>query len=692
MKRRGFCRQTISLLEIFIPVLLIAVSAAHAEWTVVTPPNISADWSLAGVQFISSSEGWAVGQDFTNKKGVLLHFLDGAWTSVTPPAVSTNWGLVSVQLISSTEGWAVGQDTTNKKGVLLRYSAGAWTSVPPPTISSDWHLVGIHFTSSTEGWAVGQDSTNKKGVLLHYSAGAWTAATTPSVSSDWHLAGVHFTSSSEGWAVGEDSFNKNGVLLHYSNTAWTHIQPPEVSTDWNLLDVQLLSSTEGWAVGQDSSNKKGVLLHYSDGDWTPIESPEVSTDWGLVDVQLLSSGEGWAVGQDSASTSGVLLHYLNDAWETVTPPDAALDWSLEGIDFISAIKGWAVGHRAEGSDLRGLLLKYTSPDIKVSPTDIVFQPDVTIGAFLEQTVKVSNNGSADLTIGAITSPSLPFATRVDQCSGQTLARRQSCEVTYRFAPAEAGAFLGSSDIPHNDPGKSSITVILFGRGVAGPPTYIHLLNPSDGQDFTACSYFAPPTLQWDPSETFKQISIQFSVENDFSGSLVSAKGKRDVNELLSKSSLWKKVLLLPGAAGGRVYWRVVGTKTDTTLVESDVFSFIVGGPEAVEVVAIPDTSKTSDPPPTLSWENNCNVKFKVWFSNDPDFTKKGVKKKGLSYRVKNPDDNGGMFVAELTSGQWTSIRKVVGDIPGSTIYWYVESWDKLKRFSQTGLNSFVLTD
>jgi hypothetical protein len=456
--------------------------------------------------------------------------------------------------------------------------------------------------------------------------------------------------------------------------------------------VQLLSPDEGWAVGQDSTNTKGVLLRYSGETWTSVTPPEVSADWGLVDVQLLSSDDGWAVGQDSENNKGVLLHYSNDDWEVVTSPDLTSDWSLEGIAFISSIKGWAVGYRAEGEDVRGLLLKYTSPDIKVSPTDIAFEPDVTIGALLDETVKVSNNGSADLVLGTITSPPLPFTIRRDGCSGQPLGRQQSCTITYRFAPAEAGAFEGTSDIPHNDPNKLPVTVTLSGTGVAGPPTYINLLNPSDGQGFTACSYFAPPTLQWDPSETFKQISIQFSVQNDFSGSLVSAKGKRDVNELLSKSSLWKKVLLLPGAAGGRVYWRVVGTKTDTTLVESDVLSLNIGGPEAVEVVPIPDTSKTSYPPPTLSWANNCNTKFKVWFGNDPDFMKKGVKKKALSYNIKNPDDNGGMFLTELTPGQWTSVRKVVGDIPGSTIYWYVESWDKLKRSSETGINSFVLTD
>jgi len=529
-------------------------------------------------------------------------------------------------------------------------------------------------------------------IIVSSAYAEWTILKPPNINSDWDLVGVQFISSNEGWAVGKDFLNKKGVLLHHLNGIWTSIQPPEVSTDWDLVGVQFISSNEGWAVGKDFLNKKGVLLHHLNGIWTSIQPPEVSTDWDLVGVQFISSNEGWAVGQDSTNKRGVLLHYLNEVWESITPPDISSDWGLEGVDFISSIKGWAVGHRSEGSGLRGLLLKYTRPNITVSPTNIAFHPDVTIDALLDRTVRVSNNGSAKLIIDAITSPSLPFIIKTDNCSGQTLAPQLSCKVTYRFAPTSAGAFSSNSNIPHNDPNKNSITVTLSGTGVAGPPNYIHLLNPSDSQEFTACSYFNPPTLQWDPSETFKGIKVQFSIHNDFSTTPVNATGKQGVNELLIKSSLWKKTLLLPGAKGGTVYWRVVGTKRDTTKVESNVLSFNVGGLEAVEIVLISDTSKTADPPPTLSWKNNCNIKFKVWFGNDPDFIKRGMKKRVLSFRIKNPNDNGGMFIRELTPRQWTSIRKLVGDLTGSTIYWYVESWDSLRRSSKTGVGSFVLKD
>jgi hypothetical protein len=128
--------------------------------------------------------------------------------------------------MSATEGWAVGYDYQNPSGVLLHYSGGTWTSVTPPSVSLDWELMGVHFPSATEGWAVGYDYQNARGVLLHYSGGTWTSVIPPSVGSDWILFGVHFTSATEGWAVGSDAGYDlvEGVLLKYFS-----IEPPPIT-------------------------------------------------------------------------------------------------------------------------------------------------------------------------------------------------------------------------------------------------------------------------------------------------------------------------------------------------------------------------------------------------------------------------------------------------------------------------------
>jgi len=98
-------------------------------------------------------------------------FAYSQWSSVNPPNVSKDWLLTEVHFTSPDEGWAVGADTTNKRGVLLRYSWGTWTSLNPPNVSQDWFLRGVCFYSLNEGWAVGCDKTNRQGVLLHYSLG-----------------------------------------------------------------------------------------------------------------------------------------------------------------------------------------------------------------------------------------------------------------------------------------------------------------------------------------------------------------------------------------------------------------------------------------------------------------------------------------------------------------------------------------
>jgi hypothetical protein len=118
------------------------------------------------------SEGWAVGWDITNGKGVLVHLYSGAWTEVdNPPAVSEEWELAGVHFTSAEEGWAVGTDLTNHRGALLRSQGGwDWHAVTPPAVSGDWGLYQVHFTSTVEGWAVGYDNDNLRGVLLHYRA------------------------------------------------------------------------------------------------------------------------------------------------------------------------------------------------------------------------------------------------------------------------------------------------------------------------------------------------------------------------------------------------------------------------------------------------------------------------------------------------------------------------------------------
>jgi CSLREA domain-containing protein len=134
------------------------------------------------------------------------------------------------------------------------------------------------------------------------------------------------------------------------------------------------------------------------------------------------------------------------------------------------------------------------PDIavtdSVAPTSDLQIPfgNVMEGNVSDQTVTITNNGNADLTIGTVASANpltAPFGITVDTCSGQTIAPARSCALTARFAPTSTGGFTDSFDIPNNDPDTPTVTMSVSGTGLSSvvnnPPAAPVLVFPTDGQ-------------------------------------------------------------------------------------------------------------------------------------------------------------------------------------------------------------------
>jgi hypothetical protein len=257
---------------------------------------------------------------------------------------------------------------------------------------------------------------------------------------------------------------------------------------------------------------------------------------------------------------------------------------------------------------------------------------------------------------------------------------------------DAGPFNDTVTFTNNTNGIGNTT-----RGVSLTvnPINITLSSPANGDPFTSCSYYSPvgpPTFSWTTSGgILKSLELQFSPENDPS-KVVKVKATSAQLAQMSlqvKSSTWKSILLLPGSAGGNVKWKAVGTKGNKKTADSDGRSFLVEGLEAVGNAALSQL-----PSPTLSWENNCNIKFKVWFYANPDYyndPKASGAKTSLSFSITNPNGKGGISTQEGVStwdltGQWTKIKNL-----GSTIYWHVESSDVTKRSVKTGPMNFVIT-
>jgi len=219
---------------------------------------------------------------------------------------------------------------------------------------------------------------------------------------------------------------------------------------------------------------------------------------------------------------------------------------------------------------------------------------------------------------------------------------------------------------------------------------IALQSPPSNIQLSACSLYSPAIFSWNPAETFTKIEVQFSADSSFGLIPVKVKVSGTATQTIIKVNLLKKILLIPGAAGGTVYWRAVGVRADKTVVSSSAYPIGTDLPHGVGTPSISPTSKAILP--VLSWENNCNTKFKVWFGNDPDFSKPDIRKKALTFNLKNPTGNEGLFARLLTSGKWTAVKNLVENVSGSTIYWFVESWDGLKRYDRTDVMNFILLD
>ena len=149
---------------------------------------------------------------------------------------------------------------------------------------------------------------------------------------------------------------------------------------------------------------------------------------------------------------------------------------------------------------------------------------------------------------------------------------------------------------------------------------------------------------------------------------------------------WKKVLLIPGRRGERLLegrWNIIEWDPEHQW-QADPSLFPLLNPWAT----LRSRRSAGDKLPTLTWQNRvqCKVQGMVWERLPVFQCEEYLSFTGIRSRISM----GGAFRRELSSAQWRGIRMLVGDQPGSPIYWYVESWDGLNRNAATEVMFFLL--
>jgi hypothetical protein len=287
--------------------------------------------NLNSVFMVNSGDVWTVGGGThatatcsASLCPVILHFTGGSWNTITPPAGS--YGLNSVFMVSSTEGWAVGEQVAapHPTGIILHYTVtggvGTWAIFPSPTSPSPIPpLNSVFMLQSNEGWAVGDNAT-----ILHYTVtggiGTWNVVTvsgTPTLSSYANLTSIFMLSPTSGWAVGgiqsTGSPSAGPVIIYWDGTKWTPVATPTLPggitptglTSATLKSVYFTGPNDGWAVGLPGI-LVATLFHWDGIAWNQVTtSPAILGEIPpvLSSVYMTSPASGWIVGSSPGFTS-----------------------------------------------------------------------------------------------------------------------------------------------------------------------------------------------------------------------------------------------------------------------------------------------------------------------------------------------------------------------------------------------------
>jgi hypothetical protein len=135
-----------------------------------------------------------------------------------------------------------------------------------------------------------------------------------------------------------------------------------------------------------------------------------------------------------------------------------------------------------------------------------------------------------------------------------------------------------------------------------------------------------------------------------------------------------------------IYWKVVGTMSDKTLLETEVRNISIENPIAPGIQSPAEGDKL--PPgisPTFIFNANCNIKFELDISFVGDFSDPKKTKK-IIYKVKDPNLTP-TLQKTLSSSQWKAVSTLVGTGTG---YFRVRAWDGINRVTTSEVRSFTI--
>ena len=311
-------------------VTMTAAKSVDAAFTIRpniwTPQTSGSTKKLQSVDFISPTQGWAVGDgDFSvGEVGRIYGTTDGGATW-TKQLSSFAGQVMGVDFVDASHGWAAGG-----YGFAYRTSDGGatWTQSSMGTGNFIWDVA---FADLTHGWAVGN-----AGTIMSTSDGGltWTAQSSGAPSYDcFHVDAVSATK------VWVSCFGGLALTTNNGGTNWTAVFPFGNNYNFTLTSVDFIDDQQGWISSSFDIRKT------TDGGltWTALPASQL---WSISDIVRTDALHGWAIGAGGFTPNQyAMIAATSDGGQTWTTQVTQSNGypALRGGAFADGNHGWAVG-------------------------------------------------------------------------------------------------------------------------------------------------------------------------------------------------------------------------------------------------------------------------------------------------------------------------------------------------------------
>jgi hypothetical protein len=287
----------------------------HRWRAVAVPPVARVDARLNGVDALSASDVWAVGDSPSGTTApLILHWNGHHWSPVRSAPVPgfDVTGLISVAAHSPDDIWAAGDasngTTQTSRTVIEHWNGHRWSLIASPDLGKFSFLTGITVASDGSVWAVGGSDDRTGTFILRWTGNAWVRAKVPPVARnvDVDLQSVTAVSPRQVWAVGDMTVGSSAphpYALRWNGRAWSSVKVPDPRPqvhDLRMASVAAFGHGQLAAVGYTAGQTvlKAVYSRWNGRSWSVV----LGSVQGAVPAAVTTDGRRlWAVGSREVS-------------------------------------------------------------------------------------------------------------------------------------------------------------------------------------------------------------------------------------------------------------------------------------------------------------------------------------------------------------------------------------------------------